>query len=279
MRESITGYAIFNSNKMVRQQGDDRLVLIVESDADISIVDNHVSEFAARLTPGHGKQASLAAARLHREAGDEWVAAFVDKDFEREELLEKTNVFCSRLYDLDAEIYFTCSDLINRFVRAHSVGQKDASIAAVRELVLELGIAIGKVRYVAVTGGINISMARFPVGELTREKHGSGYLIRVLNVAVGRSVLGEEDEAKLREESIDLTFTETEAVGMCNGHDLLGALAVALARVGDLRPRPPELAAAIHGAVDCACFKRLSFYQKITPWAVSVGTEKLCDCA
>jgi len=98
VRESITGFSIFNSNRMVRQV-DARLVVVMESDADLAIADGHVLESKVRLAPGNGKQATLEAARLHQDQGDDWVACFVDRDLDGEVDLESSNVWCTRHYE------------------------------------------------------------------------------------------------------------------------------------------------------------------------------------
>lgn len=278
MRESITGYTIFNNNRMVKQQQDDRLVLVMESDADISVVDTHTVHERLRVAPGYSKTAVVEASRLHRDAGDDWVVCFVDRDFQSEAELEQGNLFCSAFYDLDAEIYFACPELMERFYATHCDSGNQAGLAEVKQQIQEMTEAVGILRF-AIIGQevLEVSVSGFPMGELAKAQHGDTYLARVITVSAGRAQLSQSQIETLRA-TVEATKSDIDPEALCNGHDLIGAMAATLASVGHLRPRPAELAAAFRAAVGCDCFRRLSVFSKLSAWATRKGLESFWEC-
>lgn len=282
MRESINGYGIFNANKMKRPY-DARPVLIVESDADQSIINHHLRSKYARSTPGFSKSATLLAAELHLKAGDDWAVAIVDRDLDG---IDHSNVFTTAYYDLEAELFFLDSQLVRRTIYSHVVSENfDAEEASQRADVvfsstITLATTIGVMRKHAHESKLGVSLAALPIHEIVRRSADpdTDYASAAAQMAAQKSGKPEA-EKHLKLASTRALDDEQTHAALCNGHDLFMALCAFIGQESGRRPSARDVARGMHAAIACTSFRRFSIFDPLNSWLRDLTGDQLWDCA
>ncbi|MDR6174051.1 hypothetical protein QE364_003118 [Nocardioides zeae] len=281
MRDSITGFSLFNENKLARQV-DHRSVLMVESDADVSLIGLHVDEDVVRCKPGFARTATLLAAQLHLNYGDKWVAAIVDRDVVNSAV--PSNAFTTRFYDLEAEIFLTNIDSVAQLTFRHLVTEETAGsmrMSEARQVVesaIELARAIGWVRYANNRQAMGIGTASLPLGEVVRRSRGKNTLIEA---AAEMACVRARQPALAAALGADATSASNDPsilIDVCNGHDLFNALRFRISAVTGRAVAEREFARSLHALVSCPEFVATSVFGPVQAWFAREVGNGVFDC-
>jgi hypothetical protein len=280
MRDSITGYSIFNNNQMMRQL-DARPVVLIESDSDLSILGPHLRDELVRCAPAFSKSATLLAAQLHYERGDNWVVAIVDQDLDR---AQSGNVVVTSYYDLEAEIFFRQPGRILRYVYSHVVSEGiDHDDAKVRssfaiERATRMATIVGVMRQHGHRARLGVSMRSFPVGEVIRRDDHGDYVETTAQLA--ESIARTPGVYAQMERAVrDALSTGTNLERLCSGHDLLMSLCALIGQQTHHRPGARDFARGFHAMADCAVIAELSVYDPLRSWFRTLSDCELWDCS
>lgn len=281
MRDSLTGQTIFNTNQMTKSV-DDRPVILVESDADLSIVVPHVKGQVARCAPGFSRTATLEAADLHLQNGDDWVIAVVDRDV-RPPAAAK-NVVVTVLYDLEAEVLLMNQAKAKRYIYSHAVSEGSYRTVTVDhasqifdEAVL-IASTIGWMRRYAHLNEMGVSMNKLPMSVVIQNGTPGDYVSSAVDIACVRA--GEPAAVTALESAARSGLRDSERrLHVCNGHDLLDAMVVLIKRVAGHKPSSREFARGMHAMLDCFEFVLLSIFAPLQKWYWELANTELWDCS
>lgn len=279
MRDSITGHSLFNDNKMTRGL-DARPVILVESDSDQSMIGAHILDRKARCAPGFSRTATLLAAELHERAGDDWVIAVVDRDVD---VPVARNVIVTDMYDLEAEALLLNRSAVVRYVYTHLVSERSFQTASpaqaswILDESIVLAATIGWARRHSHLDQLGVSMANLPINEIVKRGSPGDYTSSAVSLACQRA--RRPELASDLEDAVRSSLSaDAKRLDICNGHDLLSALAVFVKPISGHRPNGRDFARGFHALIDCSAFALLSVFNPLRDWFKRLTSEELWDC-
>lgn len=281
MFESLTGHDVYMANVMARQV-DVRHVLIVESEADVGTLQPHIDGEQVRLTLALGSQNVLSAAGLHLDYEHTWVVALVDRDADREPS-NLSNVVTTRHYDLDADLFFECPDLARRLISTFGVvaGKDPLSgphIERIRAQVVYRASVVGVFRTSIECFGDALPMSGFPTGSLFEMTIDGDEFDKCAALVARR--LDQADAAwcsSAAEEARTKHKQGGNAHSLCNGHDLIAALAGYLRHVRGRTLKKVDLEAALRGGASCDCMRNVTAIGEVRALFDASGIDAF-DC-
>lgn len=280
MRESVTGHSLFNDNQMTRAL-DDRAVLLLESDADLSVIGSHLSDDHVRPSPGFSKSAVLLAARLHSRQGDDWVLGVVDRDFEFGP--NEANVISTSHYDLEAEVFARHEARVARYVYSHLVSEtaehdeaKRFTEGAMRS-VRELAGALGVMRKIAHETRLGISFSSLPMRQIVSRATQSDFVEAAAHFACLKARKMSE-KAALEARTRASMATALDVSWYFNGHDLLRGACALIEAAASRLPGARDFDRGFHALVDCSIIPSLGIWSPVNDWLFEVSGETAWDC-
>ncbi len=274
MRERLTSDDLFSYILMLRPVSN-RIILLIEGDADYTALRTHVNQVDVNPIPGYGKgiiEPAMALVNSHKIPN---VIALLDKDFG--DLFPKEasepNIFYTDHYDLDATIFFSgkvCERMAYSFGNIDQINSllsdldcPDLAIAATN-----LAMAVGVLRFISVRERIHLRLREFPLGEVVRDDCRSVDLEALVTLALRR----ESNRQTARPREI-VTQMQVELAKIsnpyayCSGHDLARALSVLLRKRGGVSLRPDIIEKALRGAFNCSEIRATRLYSDLAIWA------------
>jgi len=279
MREHLDGDDLHAYLGMLRT-GDPRLFFVVEGDSDVRALGRRVLRSRCSLICGYRKRAVLKAMAKMEQTDPDGCVALVDRDFD--DWLGKgipTNVFMTDLYDRESDLLLK-SGLLKEFIGALKVDTnrrdllKRARKPSVVAIVVAIGAAIGRVRWVSEREEWHLKLSKFPVHEVYR----GATVPRVDEVAT--LVLKRSDHPTVTID--DLLRACSKPINaaderLCNGHDLVSALAVSSKWWARRRLGQKEIVDSLLVTVRCDVLEPLQWFNDLKAWAGQRG-HLLWDC-
>lgn len=276
MKKMIDGDVVFAEILMLRRI-DSRAVVLVEGIQDVGILDPHLNESACRTQVAHGKKAVLKAIELARNAGMANVYAVVDRDLDFEESSSEpcAQISISENYDLVADAIVNCSivtaqvvanfadrDMHQQYVRSRST--------TLIELLVAISTPLAILRYLSVKNNYGLNLKNFPIESLVKAYETGALLKEAVRIAIHRSKNSTITENDLY--STASLHPKDGITRLCNGHDLVGALATLMRiRWGGNSVGYDVISRSVGSAVGCHCVQKLAVYRDLANWGADIG--------
>ena len=260
--------------------GDRRLFFVVEGDSDVRALGRRVIQSSCLLICGYGKSAVLKAMAQMEQTDPDGCVALVDRDFD--DWLGKsipTNVFTTDLYDRESDLLLK-SGVLKDYVGAltHDGNRCDllkrAKESSVVAIVVAIGAAIGRVRWVSERDKLDLNLSKFPVHSIF-----SGTTVPRLDEVVALALKRSNHPTVQMKDILGACSTPATATDdrLCNGHDLVSALAVSSEWWARRRLGQKEIVDSLLVAVRCDVLEPLQWFNDLKAWAGQRGYV-LWDC-
>lgn len=230
-----------------------------------------------KLYPAMASNSVIDAAVLFERENVTRVRLIVDADFDRQLGLDAglpSNLILTEFYDLDADIYFNCPEILVSMLANHCdrtklrsyLHQRGTTAAAI---IIDLAGSIGMLRYRSIRDNLQLRMRDFPTTGLISEYEASGSAaIEIIKMAKARSIqndlaLDPEDLSNDLKRVSDLRF-------YCNGHDIVAVLASLVRKRWGGQAGATALAGTLRSAVSCACWQRTRAFDAISLWSLDL---------
>ena len=271
MENHFTEDHLFNALRLLRER-DTRLFLVVEGESDVRSLENHINSDDCDIVVGYGKKSILGAmGRL--EVIDDKSVGLVDRDFG--DLVDETipkNVFTTCLYDREADILLRAnmiSQYVGRLYNRRQVIQQCRKLWDTQQivsLIVDIATTIGRVRWSSIRDQLGLNLSKFPIGEVARYP-GTVQEADVIDIAVKRSPNHRVDVESVKQAC--LVPIPIGAYDLCNGHDLVGALAVSSQWWAYDRVGSAEIERFLVAGLRCDMLVRLPWFRRLEAWAVA----------
>ncbi|WP_071606410.1 DUF4435 domain-containing protein [Luteipulveratus halotolerans] len=268
----LTGDHFFNTNKMLRIQ-DARIVLMVESSDDVSIIRRHADSTSIRLAPTSGKKNLIAAANKHREAGDDWVIGLVDRDFDDEDEIPE-NVVPVEAYDIDSHFIVSHPRILRTLLESYLPDVASDTLESARQDIVAAAKVVGCARLASIQLEHGVSFDSFPmILVLNASRDTLDPISAILDV----KYCDDDRATEVRKKVISLYPTQDDS-SICNGHDLARATAALISMKIGLSVPHKALAASLRAVISCDEFQKSRFAQAIGNWASENHSRDIWIC-
>ena len=272
MRDYLDQDDLFVYLRMLRKS-DGRLFLVVEGESDVVTVERHIDRAVCTVIPGYGKRAVLEAMVRVAVLDDECIA-LVDSDFGHQNSeLGPSNVFTTHYYDRDTDLLLK-ANLMYDYVAAVMDRKKASRYSKMSDpqlivnVVISVAACVGEVRWASVSRNLGLDMSDFPIGAIMTRPS-----VVCINVVTDLAIRRTRDcriEAKDVQEACS-NMPPMEPKRLCNGHDLVRALAVSSQWWARKRIGRREIGNYIRATVRCDVLALLPWFDLLKLWAEARG--------
>jgi Protein of unknown function (DUF4435) len=274
MQQHLAPDRLANSIRMQRQQVA-CVFLIVEGATDARVFKHLIQPPAhCQIKIAHDKAKALQVAEILNNDQFPGVVVVIDADFDRLEgtLPNAANIFLTDSHDLDTMLF--CSPALDKLLEEMASHTKletfQSSEKSIREVVSKAVLPLGYLRWLSLKQGLNLTFGKLDFKDFIDKDTLECNVIAMIRKVKGASSAAGQllKENELAEQIRQLASAEHDVWQVCCGHDLVGALSVALRKVlGNENRDPTDLEGVLRLAFDAAYFKETALYRDLQAWA------------
>ena len=248
---------------------DSRLFLVVEGESDLRTLEAHINSEVCGVIPGYGKR-SVVEALGRLEPVDEKAVGLVDRDFDYlvDELVP-ANIVTTYYYDREADLLLKCKLLANYIGPLYCRNQQTSlSVfshpSSVMKVVIDTAAIVGRVRWSAIRDRLDLNLSKFPIGAVMRRPR------RVIPSDVIGLAIHRTQNCKLKVQDVQESYQMAVPIDkkrLCNGHDLVSALAVSSRWWASNKVGRKEIDNFLKTAVRCDILSLLPWFKELGNWA------------
>ena len=226
MREFITAARKANEIMMLRSRHRGSF-LIVEGSSDAKVFNNLVDSSNCKVTPAFSKETVIQVLTELEKRGAKGILAIVDSDFWVLEgkRINQPNLFVTDTHDLETMLLLSpaLEKVLGEYIPGDKLSYLEKIGTKVRELLLDVGIQIGYLRWLNYKENLGLNFESLPISQIFDPQSRAldqKQILRAIKVASRSNNISISDDDLFRKIE-GLKGSSPDPWHVCQGHDLV----------------------------------------------------------
>ncbi|MEA5528120.1 DUF4435 domain-containing protein [Dolichospermum sp. UHCC 0684] len=274
MREFLTVDRVANQIRL-RRSTYSGTFLLVEGSSDKTFYERFVDKLGCELVITAGKpsskQRAIAILEILEKSNFQGILAIVDADFDRLQNTSVTSPNLLRTDTHDLETMLIQSPALEKVISEFGSEEKITQLNRdIREVLISVGIAIGHLRYISQSDGLNLTFEGITFSKFIDEKNWQFNEVKLIQEVKNKSQAFYLKDEDLEKRLITEKSNNQDYWQVCCGHDLVEILSLGLRKaIGTNKTVDVEansLERNLRLAYEVAYFYKTQLYLAIRQW-------------
>ncbi|OBQ36078.1 MAG: hypothetical protein AN485_12225 [Anabaena sp. MDT14b] len=274
MREFLTVDRVANQIRL-RRSTYSGTFLLVEGSSDKTFYERFVDKLSCELVITAGKpsskQRAITILEILEKSNFQGVLAIVDADFDRLQNIPDTSPNLLRTDTHDLETMLIKSSALEKVISEFGSEEKITQLNRdIREVLISVGVAVGYLRYISQSDGLNLTFEGITFSKFIDEKNWQFNEVKLIQEVKNKSQAFYLKDEDLEKRLITEKSNNQDYWQVCCGHDLVEILSLGLRKaIGTNKTVDVEansLERNLRLAYEVAYFYKTQLYLEIRKW-------------